>query len=1065
MTIIHWHDAARKLILPRVAEDAVLLERMDYFKYTEWATLQNQVRQAYKDLARRVSIEDSNPEIFAALERFCASGGVPQKINYLELDLLLTIGSPEHASTYLASLYGPVPIVMTLAFPSAVAGWAQKVGPSLRGIGRREDECGALMRRILVQQDARIRDECRGAVEAVWALGNRVLREQLAVAFLEHEPWRDAVLRDVVESAPPFSNMHLALARDARTIRAILSRYNWSQHGTDGENLINYAEIVASIGEEALPVLFELAKTAKNQLCEPHATAMSVFRCEEVARYLAARISNQKTRYVIGDYFRLHRDLAAVALRDAGRGISRNAALAKAKYVELCGLDALAPGELVGLDDPAVPEILRQAPWERPPPPLPARLSKAISAYPVRVQLTKECEETAEEWLREERHSLPEMTIKEAEAALASMRGDPIRLFHDGKKAFPLESLLQPFRDGQVFAPESAMIMLARFGEKALAGVYHDRRYRHPPSELAHGAYADRYYHFPSELVLSIDDPRFAYSLAKKHLERETGDWPAWSAKYPRAAIVGLLGNAHDPIKRACAEGMLHKLADGGHSDLILELSGNHKRVAEFLARESYRRVWPLTKWPSERSDVAHRPLLRDGRPLGDEVIELICDMLMLSPLNAPYAGLADVKEACEPHSLAEMAWDLCASASSRDQWGTEWRHLAVAHFGDDDVIRRLTALRHPCIYRVLGALASRGVGAGVMGLVIALEEAKARGSESAINDAERAFRRAALAAGKSESELVEIAVPSATFKVDGTTTLQFGTRTLNVGFDTTLAPVLVHDGKRLATLPRAALGDDPEERRLAREEWKQLKSEVETLARRRGMALEDAMRAARPIPFGHFVAGWVKHPLGMHQAHGMIWAVERGGQLVTFRVAHDGTFSDIHDASLRINDGEMIRVPHFAELPEDVRRRWGQILGDYRIIQPVIQLGRVPLDLPSTSPATLDKILEFTAKPTSPVQHTVIGRILREHAGCKVHPYSGMSRRLVRCDGFAQYAIRGAMYVVTSVTLSFVKEIAEGYEAGRNARNAEAISFSKIHPVELAEALYIMRLISEAAT
>jgi hypothetical protein len=70
------------------------------------------------------------------------------------------------------------------------------------------------------------------------------------------------------------------------------------------------------------------------------------------------------------------------------------------------------------------------------------------------------------------------------------------------------------------------------------------------------------------------------------------------------------------------------------------------------------------------------------------------------------------------------------------------------------------------------------------------------------------------------------------------------------------------------------------------------------------------------------------------------------------------------------------------------------------------------------------------------------------------------MSRKLTRCDGVAQYAIKGDAFI-SSVTLSFLKKAEEDpvpYLA------PEQILFSEIHPVELAEALHMMRLISEAA-
>lgn len=1086
MSIIHWHDAARKLIFPRTVEDAALLERENYLMCTEWETLRNYSRNAHDTLSnsKRQLIADARvgtadiEECLTILRRFRSLDTVPDEISNFELDLLLTIASPERAALYLSLQYGPKAIVTALAYPSVVSSWAEANDCVWMIEDSEKNARGHCMRHILLQQNARTRDECRHAVQDVWDKGDRVLREQLAVAFFEHEPWRDAVLRDVVENAPPFSNVHLALARNAQTIRAILAR-----RASNEKSSTNYVEIVASVGEEALPILLELVEEAKTGDYELHATAMSIFRCTEVAQYFASRISNPKMRYVVGDYFRSHRDLANVALREAGRGSSRNATLAKAMHVELCGLEleSTAPDGLVSLNDPAVPAILRQAPWLRPIPALPARFSKGISAYPVRVHVTEEQRRAAEAQYREEYASSGEMTPEEAKVALSSLEDDfhiqdlrlrnfdrTANLGFDANKSFPLESLLKPFCEGRIRNYDIANFMLICFGEKALPGLHYNRDYR-PPSKDPNNDWRlpHKCYFLENELMLCMDDAHLAYSLAKSYFQEGKKFWLEWSAKFPRAAIVGLLGSAHDPRRRPCAESMLHKLADDGFTDLILELSDNHKRVIDFLRKEPRQRVWPLEKFDHKPPPVAHRLLLRDGRPLDNTVIDRICDALMLSTLSTPYAGLADIKEACDPRSLAEMAWDLSAGAANRDQHRTGWQHLAIAHFGNDDVVRRLTSLRHPFIYSVLEKLSSRGMQAATMGLVIAVEEAKARGSESNSLTAERALRWAARATNKSRDELVETAVPTLPFKIGGTTEFEFGTRTLHVGFNTALAPVIVHDGKQLASLPRAAQDDDSEALRLAREKWKQLKGDVETLARLRAMALEDAMRTSRRIPFKHFVDNWVHHPLGMHQAYGMVWAVERDGQLITFHVISDGTFADIDDASLQIDANEMIRVPHFAELSQSERLRWGQVLGDYRMMQPVAQLNRVPLEFDRNAAPVGKRTQEFVSSTQKPIQHTIIARILKERAGSsESHSSIGLFRELSRCNGFARYTTESNARLgipsyngVDSVTLTFVKKIE--HELLMTEENK--LAFSEIHPVELSEALYIMRLVSEA--
>jgi hypothetical protein len=72
--------------------------------------------------------------------------------------------------------------------------------------------------------------------------------------------------------------------------------------------------------------------------------------------------------------------------------------------------------------------------------------------------------------------------------------------------------------------------------------------------------------------------------------------------------------------------------------------------------------------------------------------MEHIGTMLAISPLDSPYPGLAIVKDACTPTSLAEFAWDLfeawmSAGAPVKEAWAFE----ALGHFGNDETAHRLT--------------------------------------------------------------------------------------------------------------------------------------------------------------------------------------------------------------------------------------------------------------------------------------------------------------------------------------------------------------------------------------
>ena len=182
----------------------------------------------------------------------------------------------------------------------------------------------------------------------------------------------------------------------------------------------------------------------------------------------------------------------------------------------------------------------------------------------------------------------------------------------------------------------------------------------------------------------------------------------------------------------------------------------------------------------------------------------------------------------------------------------------SLRHLADDEVIRRMTpALKHSTIYAVLEALARDGDRAALIELATAQER----------EDVTGALERVASAKRTTADELVETMLPTTPLEPEGTTTLVYGSTTLRVGFDTTLAPVLYAGEKRLASLPRAKSSDDPVAIRLAKEHWEELKEDVRSIAHLRGHALESAMHTARRIPASQFIAGWATHPLGKHQA------------------------------------------------------------------------------------------------------------------------------------------------------------------------------------------------------
>jgi len=999
---VHWHPEARRRIAPRTLAD--LAHTDNRWRLKEWSL----VRKAIP-----TTLASSDDAIGASLERMRALETTPIKDTpLLDIEVVMTAVGTQRTWQFFVEQCGADRVAAILAMPSLESHWEGSRGGSVLEHKKAPPDAD-LLRQLVVRQNPKGRAECKLALTSLWESGDVAIHERLAYAFFDDEQWRSRALAEIFEQAPAFSSAQLTLARDPESMRKLLER----RKQTD---VVEYTEIVAGLGDEALPILLELAKTATKRLHTSHTLAMTVIAAEAVARHLASCISHPSTRDVIGEYFERHKELAALVLPAASQGASRNAALAKALMMKVCP-DAGAKEDTVGLDDPAVPSILRDAPWRHPPRALPD-LHLDLGAYPAQVTLPDERRREGESWLAQAQGGRPDMTADEAATYRAAHAKDTYswRLVTEDGKCVPLDFVLELFCEGRWHNVQMLNVLLARFGGRALPGV---RRVA-MLSQVT------------EDVLVGLDDPHLAHPLAVAMLDEGRPRW-SWFAAHPGAAALGLLAVAHDAPKRRAAEVLLRRLADAGHTSVILEAAGNNDQVRAFLERDP---TLDVVVAPSVTMVPVARPRLVDGRALGDDALARILEMLSLSYIDAPHPGIEAVKQACQPRSLAEMAWDLGALADgggkhSRARAYPDWMRTSLTHLADDEVIRRLTpALKHPSIYRVLESLAQRGVRSAAMELATAHER----------GDAPESLNRVAVTFNQSADELVETILPTTPLEPEGTTTLQFGNRTLRVGFDTTLAPILFSGGEPIASLPRVKKDDDPIAIRLARERWEELKEDVRTIAHLRGRALEDAMRIARRIPAPHFLAGWANHPLGKHQARGMVWAVERDG-LVTFRVAEDGSFADVHDEALVLADAEYVRVPHPAELPPDVVEAWLRTFSDYGLIQPVAQLGRTPLPIePAEANAT-----EISRTLARPAPFATVMGILRDQ-GSRV-------RTLTRCAGIAHLDMKTQWAdhktFVTSVKLVF-----------RDVANTQVpIPMSNIDPVELAESLFAMRLVVEA--
>ncbi len=996
---VKWHARAQERIAPRSADD-LGSGRRSYWHCKSWTEVKNAIPGMFQ------SVTSPEEDIAPAVERIkaWADPGPPKTVDPMDLHVLVAIMGAERIAEWAASHFGVAALVPIFARPILSSEWANGGHVVTRKKAAAEVKT---LRKLLVRANGEARAAARAAVQPLWDEGDVQVHEDIAYAFFFDEEFRKHTLAEVLDQKPAFDNTQLTLARDEASVRALLAQR--------GGAAIEYTELVASLGAGALPLLLELAPAVRGT--DPHlshALALSVIVCEESAHHLSTTISHPTTRDLITDWFTKHTVLAKKVLPEAATGASRNAALAKALLVKIAGPPKEDTETLVALADPALPQILRDAPWRDPKPAI-ADLGIALEAWPVTVELPEARMREGLEWWTQQRGTAPTMTPEETKQWLIDHGKNTLPGATFEGKCIPDDVMLERWNAGKggwgMFVG-----MFAKFGARAAPGFR---------SMLGNLRWIG------DDVIRAVDDPALALPL----LQQDTYFW--WHLAHPRSAAVGLLAAAH--LEPAAAVGV-RRLARAGHEAIVLEVAEKTKGAAsvrELLARDPRLDVAKVAAETSTHG--VSRPRLKDGRALGDEAIERVLEMLAMSPKFETYAGIDDVRRVCDARSLAEMAWDLAALADGNgvrraQSRFPDWMRWSLRHLADDEVIRRITpALKHSTVYDVLETLAREGDRAALIELATAQER----------EDVIGALNRVAVAKNVSADELVETMLPTTQLEPEGTTALVYGHTTLKVGFDTTLAPVLYAGEKRLASLPRAKPSDDPVAIKLAKEHWDELKEDVRAIAHLRVTALENAMRTARKIPAPHFVEGWATHPLGKHQARGVVWAVERDGQLVTFHVAEDSTFADMDDHALVLQPTDFIRVPHPAELAPEIVNRWTTILGDYGLMQPVAQLARTPI---AVTPEELAGTT-ITRDVGHPLSWNVYKRIAHQQ-----HHQSG--RALTRCKGFAhidhQTTWTNRQYNVTKLTLTVKVD------------DKPAV-LSSIDPIELAESLFVMRLLLEA--
>ena len=524
--------------------------------------------------------------------------------------------------------------------------------------------------------------------------------------------------------------------------------------------------------------------------------------------------------------------------------------------------------------------------------------------------------------------------------------------------------LLAGWRPADAWCLESWMkVIVARHGLAALPAVLHFVK--------ANPAHAD--------LLLPYTGPAVAEAMAD-WLARTKSARPvaqAWLARHPaaagRALVPAALGKP-GPARRA-AEAALRVVAGAGHESGVLAAARGYGPAAA-AGIEALLRTDPLDVLPARIPalpawfDAALLPqvLLRDRRhAVPVRMVGHLVTMLAMSRPGEVYAGVAVVRDACDPASLAGFAWELfecwrAVGSPARDGWALS----ALGWIGDDATVRRLAPLirawpgegGHARAVAGLDVLAGIGTDVALMHLHGIAQKVKFAALKQRARDK---MAEVAEELGLTSDELADRLVPDLGLDADGSLTLDYGPRRFVVGFDEQLKPYVADaDGTRRKDLPKPGARDDAELAGGAYQRFAALKKDVRTIATDQIRRLEEAMVLQRRWPVAQFRELFVGHPLLWHIVRRLVWASYDGDKLVTaFRVAEDRSLANVDDDALALDDTATVGIAHPLHLGEAVPA-WSEVFADYEILQPFAQLGRETYPLTDEERAATE-LLRFT--------------------------------------------------------------------------------------------------------
>jgi hypothetical protein len=897
----------------------------------------------------------------------------------------------------------------------------------------RLDDWEALRAQVVTADEATYA-AAREEAASLRATGSPVQRAAIAFAFPDEPSWADEDARVFLDSKELKEGGHrtawglplIASMSDVALAVKVLDRA--AIHASWLPTFGHFAaDAVRLVGELATPSLrASLAITDQpeerwkwwaNDL-KNVIVALSLFAEPTTSSALAPLVDHKIMGPAIVDYFRATPAEAVRALapklleapKKAARALEllgaaarsepeivREASLALADPRERAAVEKLlvakaAPADQQDASLDELPRVLRDPPWRSKAKRPVLRVIEGLATLPYEERVDRDALKTdAPWWAQQGLFTTEELTKLEALLAASIARGERPR--NSSTLTYVAVHRLLPERALAIWngTPHWAFSMgdfgasylLRRHGVAALKGAIALAEQYGDPDAL--------------EALTTADTPHAARAMARALKRRSTRTIAMrWLTRQPRAASIGLIPLALGAPSRDrdVALEALRVLARNGHEETLRAAAKSYgEEIAS--AVDDALTFDPLLVCPTKPpklspffvAEALPRLTLKNGHTLPTEQVEILGEILQFSPIDPPYAGLAEVKAALAPAPLAEFLWSLLeAWIQAGGLTGNAWPMTALGHLGGDAIVRRLApAIRRwprekakPRALMGLDALAMIGSDTALMHLATLAEKAKNVHVE---DRAKALLTQVAEARGLDQEGLEDRLVPDLGLDAHGRLLLDFGPRSFEVRFSAQMEPEIFDGSTRLKSIPRVTKDDDADKAKAAQALWKGLREDGKAVIASLSARLERAMCDGRAWEAASFRALMIEHPLTQLFARRLVWAIvdDEGVILSTFRVAEDSSLASIDDDALTLEDDALIALPHAMRLDSATRARWGEVLSSYEILQPFAQIGRELIAKPEGKSVRLEPL------PTRDIPYHVLAGTLESRGWKRV--------------------------------------------------------------------------------